>query len=152
MKNKIIRLIWPIIACSFLTVPSDYVAADVGRCEQKEGYIKHESLISVIDLDCSDNQEDKLCSIMLGAPKIIEGRKFQLFTFLRQSNDQVKTYLNISPNYDEKERVMVRFDFEEASSQEIAVDVVYENVAGCTLKSRLKLGDLTDGRFKQALY
>jgi len=115
------------------------VNADQASCHEKDGYINRESLIKLIDLDCSDNELSGLCSILLGSPLNVEGREFKLFTFLRRENNKIKTYLNMKPKRTESD-ARIGFEFSESEADQITIISVYENIEGCTLRSSVNLG------------
>ena len=129
-----------VISSAFLC---GYVIAETARCKEKAGYIERQSLLTLVDLDCSDNEVDGLCSILLSAPKKVEDRKFALFTFLRRSNATIETYLNLKTEY-YKDKVRVGFEFTESGAESITISSVYENIGGCTLKSSVNLGELVE--------
>lgn len=140
MKNKM-----KLLFTGFLINYAHYVEADIALCKEKDGYIKRDSLMSINGPDCTDNEQSGLCSIAVSVPKIVEGREFRLFTFFRKTDNQIKTYLNIAPTYQDG-MPRIGLEFEEKSAKEIMITVVYENLKGCSLKSHLNLGELSMGQ------
>lgn len=137
MKPRLICLM-PIFNLALL---SGYIQAERGHiCEEEKGYVERKSLITS-NLDCSNNNLDGLCSVIISSPKKVENRQFMVFTFLRNVDGKVETYLNMqSQFYDDL--VRTGFEFAESSAGSVTVYAVYENINGCTLKSFVNLGDL----------
>ena len=129
---------------------SSYIQAERGHiCEEEKGYVERKALIKA-NLDCSDNDTDGLCSVIISSPKKVENRKFMVFTFLRRVDGKVETYLNMQSRFYE-DSVRTGFEFAESSASSVTVYAVYENINGCTLKSSVNLGDLLSEQNDQTL-
>jgi len=137
MKLRLICLM-SVFNLAFL---NSYTQSDRGHiCEEEKGYVERKSLITS-NLDCSNNDIDGLCSVIISSPKKVENRQFMVFTFLRRVDGKVETYLNMQSRFYDN-LVRTGFEFAESSASSVTVHAVYENINGCTLRSSLNLGDL----------
>ena len=107
-------------------------------CSESKGYIENNSLISVVDIDCSENDGSGLCSVLLSTPAEADGRNFGVFTFTRLAKGKIEIYLNLQAE-DHGDEFQAGFDLAEASMPFVEVTAVYQNVNGCTLRSSLIL-------------
>lgn len=114
--------------------------SDVGQCEAESGYIEKKNLIRLVDRDCSEHQGDGLCSFLVDAPYIYEGRDFWGFSFRRVVDGRVQTFLNMQ-HTKAQGAMSVGFEVAKDSLSAVEITAVYQNIDGCTLQSTLKLSE-----------